>query len=36
MRTFVEFFDAIDHEWLTKFVEHRVGTDGSCGSSRNG
>jgi RNA-directed DNA polymerase len=25
MRTFVDFFDAISHEWLVKFMGHRIG-----------
>ena len=25
MQTFKGFFDAIDHEWLIKFIEHRIG-----------
>ena len=24
MRTFGAFFDTLDHEWLVKFVEHRM------------
>jgi RNA-directed DNA polymerase len=30
------FFDTLDHEWLIRFVEHRVATGASCGSSRSG
>src|SRR5438876_1128839 len=30
------FFDGISHEWLVKFIEHRVAAGASCGSSRNG
>ena len=25
------FFDAIDHEWLIKFLEHRIGDRASSG-----
>jgi hypothetical protein len=30
------FFDAIDHEWLVKFIEHRGRPEGPYDSSRNG
>ncbi len=30
------FFDSISHEWMRKFVQHRVADTGYSGSSRNG
>jgi retron-type reverse transcriptase len=30
------FFETLDHGWLVKFMEHRIGTGALCGSSRNG
>jgi len=30
------FFETLNHEWLVRFLEHRVAAGASCGSSRNG
>jgi retron-type reverse transcriptase len=30
------FFDGLSHEWLVKFIEHRIADRGVVGSSKNG
>jgi len=31
-----DFFSSLDHDWLEKFLEHRIGDKRSCGSSTTG